>query len=486
MPQVDDVKTSWPDRQPGVRPITAAFAPSYLHISNARTAQTTATGSGPIAGRSAQLTRLVLMGGELAAGLTAMAVLQSWSWLAWIHLGVTLIILIASDSHRPRPQMNLLEDLPELLAKLSAPSLVAVATALYLGQPASMLIQACLLPVAVVVGRVTASLLIRRLRVAGRLLEPVVVLGAGSVGVEIIRQLQRHTEHGLAPIGYLDDEAVELDVPYLGKPEDLEMFLSTCAVSRVIVAFCSRPERELVDLLRRATRLGADISIVPRFFDIGLRHGTSPDDIWGIPLCSAGRDPRRVATWPFKRALDVVLAAIVLLASAPLLGIAALAVRLTSPGPVIFRQGRIGQEGREFDIFKLRSLRFDAVSSPDCPNSRLPFTPVGRLLRRTKVDELPQLWNVIRGDMSLVGPRPEQTHIADIFSRTIPGYAARHRLPVGLTGLAQVNGLCGDLSLHSIQDRARYDNRYIEHWSLWRDIALLLRTLPAILSKGSS
>ncbi|MDQ4142620.1 MAG: sugar transferase [Actinomycetota bacterium] len=414
-----------------------------------------------------------------------MALLRSWSWFAWFHVCVALLILAASGFYRLRLQLSVLEHLPDLLVKLSSPSLIAVVAALSLGKSTPLLLQACLFPLAVMIFRAATSLLVRRLRAAGKLAEPVVVLGGGTIGGELIQQLQRHPEYGLAPIGYLDDEAAELDAFHVGRSEDLEDFIRNGVVRHVIVAFPSRAERELVGVLRLAKASGADLWIVPRFFDIGVTDG-SLDEIWGIPLCSPRREPGRTACWGIKRAIDVALAGILLVSSGPLLAFGVLAVLLTSPGPVIFRQWRVGQNGRRFEILKLRSLRHGAESSARSDASRLPVTPVGSFLRRSKIDELPQFWNVLRGDMSLVGPRPEQPDLVDSFSETIPVYKDRHRLPVGITGLAQVNGVCGDCSHGAIKERARFDNRYIEQWTLWRDIAILLRTIPSILTKRES
>jgi lipopolysaccharide/colanic/teichoic acid biosynthesis glycosyltransferase len=167
------------------------------------------------------------------------------------------------------------------------------------------------------------------------------------------------------------------------------------------------------------------------------------------------------------------------LLAAPLLAAAALAVAVSSKGPILFRQRRIGQHGRPFDLLKLRSMTINNDSDTTW-NVALDVrvTRVGRILRRTSLDELPQLINVLKGDMSLVGPRPERPFYVLQFEETIPRYRDRHRAPVGLTGWAQIHGLRGD---SSIDDRVRFDNNYIEHWSIWRDLSILARTLSAML-----
>ncbi|MFE4371282.1 sugar transferase [Streptomyces sp. NPDC056835] len=187
-----------------------------------------------------------------------------------------------------------------------------------------------------------------------------------------------------------------------------------------------------------------------------------------------------------KRLLDVVFTLPLLVAASPVLLVCALAVRLCDGPDVLFRQERVGQNGRTFTLLKFRTLRpadeHESATRWNIAND-LRMSPVGGLLRRTSMDELPQLWNVLRGDMSLVGPRPERPFFVANFSKTQPGYAARHRMPVGITGLAQVHGLRGDTS---IEERSRFDNHYIDHWSLWQDVCILLRTAASLVRPAGS
>jgi lipopolysaccharide/colanic/teichoic acid biosynthesis glycosyltransferase len=170
-----------------------------------------------------------------------------------------------------------------------------------------------------------------------------------------------------------------------------------------------------------------------------------------------------------------------LLLASPVLVIAALAVRLGSPGPILFRQDRVGQRGHVVQILKFRSMRVNSESETRWGGSRDErITRVGRILRVTDIDELPQLFNVLRGDMSLVGPRPERPHFASQFDQQVIRYHDRLRVPCGLTGWAQVHGLRGDTS---IEERARFDNYYIEHWSLWFDVVILVRTLAHVAAR---
>ncbi|NSC24944.1 sugar transferase, partial [Streptomyces albus subsp. chlorinus] len=202
--------------------------------------------------------------------------------------------------------------------------------------------------------------------------------------------------------------------------------------------------------------------------------------LWGFSCRQLVLDCPRPRTGWRKRVLDLALVLPALVLAAPLMAACALAVRVLDGPGVLFRQERIGRGGRPFTLVKFRTVRgadpHEAATrwtvAGDARTSR-----IGRLLRRTSLDELPQLWNVVRGDMSLVGPRPERPYFVRQFSRAHPGYAQRHRGPVGLTGLAQVHGLRGDTS---IEDRARFDNHYIETWSLWQDVRIMCRTAASL------
>ncbi|WP_178855124.1 sugar transferase, partial [Streptomyces acidiscabies] len=187
-----------------------------------------------------------------------------------------------------------------------------------------------------------------------------------------------------------------------------------------------------------------------------------------------------------KRLLDVAVSGVLLLLISPLLLVCAVVLRFTDGPGVVFRQERIGKDGRPFTLLKFRTYRpadeHESATRWSVAGER-EMSPFCRFLRQTSLDELLQLWNVLRGDMSLVGPRPERPFFVGQFSQTYPGYAARHRMRVGITGLAQINGLRGDTS---IEDRARFDNAYIDNWSLWQDICILLRTAAAFVRPTGS
>jgi lipopolysaccharide/colanic/teichoic acid biosynthesis glycosyltransferase len=179
-----------------------------------------------------------------------------------------------------------------------------------------------------------------------------------------------------------------------------------------------------------------------------------------------------------KRALDIAVASSVLIVTAPILTASALAIKVSGPGPVLYRQARIGRHGRSFEILKFRTMTAEEELEPSWAIAHHRVTRVGRVLRRASIDELPQLINVLKGDMSIVGPRPERPHFVEQFSEVVPGYADRHRVHGGITGLAQVNGR--SRGLDSIPERVRLDNAYIESQSLWGDIVIMIRTLQVV------
>ena len=211
--------------------------------------------------------------------------------------------------------------------------------------------------------------------------------------------------------------------------------------------------------------------------------GGVPDHVGAIPLVRVHRPTLSATRRAVKRASDMIFASVALSILSPVLLLAAIATFVEGGRGIFFRQQRIGRQGKPFEVLKFRSMRpvGDGVADEVVGRQRPRIGPVGRFMRRTSVDELPQLWNILRGDMTVVGPRPERPYFVDQFTANYPDYAMRHRVPVGLTGLAQVSGLRGDTP---ISDRARFDNYYIENWSIWLDVKVLLRTVGEVLRGG--
>lgn len=341
-----------------------------------------------------------------------------------------------------------------------------------------------------------AQRLARARRLIGR---PVLIVGAGIVGAQVARRLEAHPEYGLLPIGFIDDdprstaEVGGRDIEVLGTLEDVDRIVERTKVDNLIVAFSSVADARISRLVQHCQELGIEVSVVPRMFDT-MNHRAGYETVGGLPLLSFSMVDPKGWQFAFKYGMDRVLAACMLLVFAPVLLALALVVRLSSPGPVLFRQRRVGRDGTEFDLLKFRSMSWTPAtihgSDEDnvivmLPSDTAPGgvegedrrTAVGRLMRRTSLDELPQLINVMRGEMSLIGPRPERPEFVQLFDQDVARYRDRHRVKSGITGWAQVHGLRGKTSL---AERVEWDNYYISHWSLALDLKILLLTLAAV------
>jgi exopolysaccharide biosynthesis polyprenyl glycosylphosphotransferase len=325
------------------------------------------------------------------------------------------------------------------------------------------------------------------------------------VGAQVARRLESHPEYGLVPIGFLDEDPRSVaevggrDVAVLGTVEDLEATVKRTGVKHLIVAFSSVADARVSRLIQLCQELGVDVSVVPRMFDT-INHRVGYDTVGGLPLMSfAAVDPKGLQ-FALKHALDRVLALLLLIVLSPLILAAAVAVRLSSPGPALFSQRRVGRDGKVFNFYKFRSMRVrpgqaDGVdedvtaldfllggdTAPGGVEGEDRRTGVGRFLRGTSLDELPQLINVLRGEMSLVGPRPERPEFVELFRQDILRYGDRHRVRSGITGWAQVHGLRGQTSL---AERVEWDNYYIAHWSLGLDLKILALTIIALFRKA--
>lgn len=321
------------------------------------------------------------------------------------------------------------------------------------------------------------------------------IIGAGTVGQKMATRLLSRPELGLVPVGFLDKEPLEdPPLPILGASWDLEQVIDEQAIDHVVVTFSRAPHHVLLGMVRTCRRLGVEISVVPRLFE-EVSTRLTVEHVGGVALFRVAQaDPRG---WQFeiKYALDRAIGVALLILSAPLMLALALLVRLSSPGPILFRQERVGLDGKVFDMLKFRTMHSDAGAGEndaawaaralgqdaDSDGEDEPVadrrTPVGKFLRRWSLDELPQVVNVARGDMSLVGPRPERTGYVRAFEQHVYRYDDRHRVKSGLTGWAQVNGLRGDTPL---DDRVEWDNYYVENWSPWLDLKILMLTPWAV------
>jgi exopolysaccharide biosynthesis polyprenyl glycosylphosphotransferase len=379
------------------------------------------------------------------------------------------------------------DDLPALVARMGLAVVALAVLAPVLGGDAAQVLGAVgrAVPAAVllvVLGRAGSYAVVRAVRARGLAAEPTLIVGAGTVGAKLAAVLAEHREYGMAPVGFLDSfDGVGLSMPVLGDTHDLLAVVERQQVQRVIVAFGAMNEEAMVQVLRDCDRLPVEVYVVPRFFELGVTPAPCfAEDVWGIPLIRLRRSALRAWSRMVKRAFDVVAAGVLLVLAAPVMAACAIAVRCSSPGPILFRQKRVGRNGQVFEVLKFRTLlsNDDSDTTWSVVDDRRQ-TRVGAVLRRTSLDELPQLVNVLQGTMSMIGPRPERAHFAGRFGMEVPRYDDRHRVLGGITGWAQVHGLRGDTP---IDDRARFDNQYIEHWSLWRDLVIFARTVVQLLT----
>jgi exopolysaccharide biosynthesis polyprenyl glycosylphosphotransferase len=356
--------------------------------------------------------------------------------------------------------------------------------------------------VGVGIGRIALAFAQRLARAHHLVGKSVLIMGAGVVGAQVARRLEAHPEYGLVPVGFLDEDPRSVaevggrDVPVLGTIDDLDETVARTGVKHLIVAFSSAADARVSRLIQRCQELGVEVSVVPRMFDT-INDRVGYDTVGGLPLLTFAAVDLNGLQFAIKHAIDRVLALVLLIAFSPVLALAAIAVRLSSPGPAFFRQRRVGRDGKVFDFYKFRSMRVEpapALDVAEAESSALDFllggdtapggvegadrrTTVGRFLRSTSFDELPQLLNVLRGDMSLVGPRPERPEFVELFRQDIMRYGDRHRVKSGITGWAQVHGLRGQTSL---AERVEWDNYYIAHWSLGLDLKILALTVVAL------
>jgi Undecaprenyl-phosphate glucose phosphotransferase len=308
----------------------------------------------------------------------------------------------------------------------------------------------------------------------------VLVVGAGRLGRAVVDKLAEHPESGLRSVGFVDDDPEKVGasyrgVPILGATADAARIVEEKRVDAVFLALPLQAHRAMLAVLKDVARTVADVRVVPDLLQyITFRAGV--EDLDGLPVVHLTQVPLTGWMSLVKRTLDLAIAGTALLLLSPLFAVIAIAIRL-SGGPILYRQQRMGLDGRPFEIVKFRSMRPDAEdeSGPTWAgpeDSRR--TRVGRFLRRWSLDELPQLVNVVKGEMSLVGPRPERPEFVREFKEKFPQYMLRHRVRAGMTGWAQVNGWRGNTS---VSKRIEYDLYYIENWSLALDIKILWMTL---------
>jgi len=320
---------------------------------------------------------------------------------------------------------------------------------------------------------------LRDVRRRGYNLRFVLVVGAGKVAADIVARVRSHRELGYQIVGCLSRDGAEKrgerGIPVIGAYPDLSALLATMDIDQVIVALPLEDHHEMPRIIDQIGDSLIDLKIVPDVYQF-VRVGGRIEEFEGLPVISVQESPLDTLNLISKRALDIVLATGAILVLSPIMLLVALLIRCSSRGPIFYAQERLSYDGTRFNILKFRSMRSDAEESGPGWTTRgdARVTWLGSLLRKTNLDELPQLFNVLRGDMSLVGPRPERPVYIEEFRRRVPRYMLRHKVPAGMTGWAQVHGWRGDTS---IDKRIEFDMYYIENWSILFDLKIMCLTV---------
>ncbi|MBE0428832.1 MAG: undecaprenyl-phosphate glucose phosphotransferase [Thermoleophilia bacterium] len=394
--------------------------------------------------------------------------------------------------YRFRLNLSLLEVLPHIASAATVASMLLLAATIVAFPPEhysrNVLVLSWISVIASVsLVRFTVYQLQKWGRRHGWYVKNTLVLGAGKVGRSCAGKIMRNPALGLNFVGFLDEspapKATEGSYQVFNDYSRLEDIISKFKIQHMVIAFSQDRHGRIVELMERCRPYNVEFTVVPRLYEvfserIGVEH------IRGLPVLGLKRGSISRLEGLVKRIMDIAISLMTLIILSPLLLLTALAIRLDSPGPVLYRQTRLGKGEKPFEIYKFRSMRRDAEkgkagwSTPgDARRTR-----VGRIIRPLGIDELPQLVNVLKGEMSLVGPRPERPEHAENFRKEIPTYGSRHRVRPGLTGWAQINGLRGDTD---IGERIEHDIYYIENWNPWLDIKIMLKTILAFVNKDA-
>jgi exopolysaccharide biosynthesis polyprenyl glycosylphosphotransferase len=421
--------------------------------------------------------------------------------LAWIvaYPLLVLILLAARGMYVLRLRRDILEEARRILAAtaLAAMAIITLQVIRGMDQIGYEVVRPWLFTTAyLLAGRVALFLLDSRALRRGEPGQRTLIVGAGRVGRLVARRLRQSEKFGLMPVGFIDKEPLDPpdgdDLPVMGASWDLDRLVEEEEIEHVVITFSTAPHSVLTRLTNTCHDLGVGVSVVPRLFESFNDHA-SLDRLGSLPLLTVRRPNPAGLQFALKYVFDRVVAAFMLVLVSPVFAATAIAVWKSMGRPIFFRQSRVGRDDVVFEMLKFRTMTTSHGDAPDLTSALLPDvapggvdaarrTPIGTFLRKHSLDELPQLINVIKGEMSIVGPRPEQPEFVELFRERVPRYGERHRVKAGITGWAQVNGLRGRTSL---SDRVEWDNYYIENWTLWLDVKILLLTCLAIFRPRS-
>jgi exopolysaccharide biosynthesis polyprenyl glycosylphosphotransferase len=429
----------------------------------------------------------------VAVGLLGERSLREVGWTL-IFAVAALIGFALKQTYRSRLRPEMIEDVRTIVIVVTVAAMVTLTLRVVFDDSPHLAEETAQVWILATGYLIAARLGLRiRERGAGRtsaFVAPTLIFGAGEVGSRLAQRLLSDPKSELRPVGFLDKEPLNpnrLPVPVLGRSWDLERVILEQRIDHVLISFSTAPPHVVIDVVRRCEALGIAVSVVPRLFE--STQGRLAIDYFGaLPLVTVRRaDPNG---WSFrcKYMVDRLLALVAIVVFSPLLLIVAVAVLISLGRPVLFRQARVGKDGRIFELLKFRSMKegkaaptSDATvlgdEAPGGVEGSDRRTKVGTFIRRTSLDELPQLFNALKGEMSIVGPRPERPEYVERFEQRVHRYGERHRVKVGITGWSQIHGLRGRTSL---SDRIEWDNFYVENWSPWLDMKIILLTIVAV------
>jgi Undecaprenyl-phosphate glucose phosphotransferase len=403
--------------------------------------------------------------------------------LASIQAVSTVLVFFFYKFYHRRRAALLLDEIYRLVGAVSVATLITVAFITFAlrdqleFQRGMMLLAWAAELVTITTGRAVHGRIHRWLQRRGVGAERVLIVGTGEVGRMILQKMQQTPGLGYQVVGFADTNGLGTDrvmgLPVLGHIESLPRVIEEKDIEEVIIGLPEATHQELVGIISQCEREKVSIRVFPDVFQI-MASEVTISDLAGLPLLTIRDVALRGWKLTLKRIVDILFSSAFLITVSPVMLLTAILIKLDSHGPVFFVQERMGLDAKPFKMLKFRSMRVDAErlgnwTTKDDPRR----TRIGSFLRKTSIDELPQFINVLMGDMSLVGPRPEQPSYVEQFRQSIPRYMERHREKAGITGWAQINGLRGDTS---IAERTKYDLWYIENWSLWLDFKILIRT----------
>lgn len=402
---------------------------------------------------------------------------------------IWILVLLSQKSYTPHRNITLTNEFFQIIKAITIGMLIIIAAAFfYRGFSYSRFVVVLLWISSIFFlfsGRGLIHFIRKELYRKGKELRNTVIIGNNDTADILFEKLQNNIIQGYKLVGYLADSQTTNDQPlskskYLGKIDDAYRTFNEHGIELAFITLGYDEHPKIYNLLRQTEGVNVGFMIVPDILEL-MTSRYDMRDIGGIPFINIKGIP--MTTWGriLKRVFDVIFSAVVLVVFSPLILSISILIKLSSRGPIFFTQERVGLDGQSFKVFKFRTMRTDAEKSTgpvwatkDDPR----VTKVGKFLRRTSLDEIPQFINTLLGDMSVVGPRPERPHFVNQFKDVVPKYLDRHLLKTGITGWAQVNGLRGQAP---IEERTKYDLYYIENWSVAFDIKIILKTVYTIV-----